>query len=354
MQPFVYTADPARVVFGAGTLARLPDEVAALGCSRAMVLSTPEQKGMAADVEGRLGAACAGAYNGARMHTPVEVTEDAIGRISAARADSLIAVGGGSTTGLGKAIALRTGLKLVAVPTTYAGSEMTPILGETADGVKTTQRTPKVLPQTVIYDTDLTLSLPPRLSATSGINALAHAAEALYAPDSNPIVALMAEEAIRALAGSLPRIVTHPGDREARTTTLYGAWLCGICLGRVAMSLHHKLCHVLGGAFDLPHADTHTVILPYALAYNAAAAPGAMAAIARSLGSADASAGVRDLSARLGAPGSLREIGMPEAGIERATELALNSAYANPRPLEADAIRLLLRRAYAGEPPGSL
>ena len=176
------------------------------------------------------------------------------------------------------------------IPTTYAGSEMTPILGETEAGAKKTQTTSKVLPEAVIYDVELTLSLPPRLSAASGMNAMAHAVEALYARDGNPVVSLMAEEGLRALAASLPTIVRDPSDVAAREGAQYGAWLCGMCLGAVGMALHHKLCHVLGGTFDLPHAETHAIVLPHAAAYNSAAAPEAMTRVARALGVAEAAA----------------------------------------------------------------
>jgi maleylacetate reductase len=263
---FTYVTQAARVVFGRGTLQRLPSEVAALGCNRALILTTPEQRASGEAIAALLGPAAAGIFAGARMHTPVEVTNEALLAAREAGADCVVAVGGGSTTGLGKAIALRTQLALLAVPTTYAGSEMTPILGETEHGRKTTQRTPKVLPRSVVYDVDLTLGLPVPLSVTSGMNAIAHAVEALYAQDRNPVTALMAAEGIRALGAALPRIVARPGDPAARADALYGAWLCGICLGTAGMALHHKLCHVLGGSFDLPHAPTHTVILPHALA----------------------------------------------------------------------------------------
>ena len=202
--------------------------------------------------------------------------------------------------GLGKAIALRTDLPQIVLPTTYAGSEMTPILGETKDGVKTTQRTPKVLPEVVIYDVDLTLGLPPAIAATSGMNAMAHAVEALYAKDRNPVISLMAEEGIRSLARALPGIAEDPQDREARSDALYGAWLCGTCLGAVGMALHHKLCHVLGGAFDLPHAETHTIVLPHAVAYNASAAPDAMDRVARALGAETPHKACSTLAGRLG------------------------------------------------------
>ncbi|MEN3351086.1 MAG: maleylacetate reductase, partial [Bradyrhizobium sp.] len=198
---------------------------------------------------------------------------------------------------------------------------------------------------------DLTLTLPAGLAATSGINAIAHAVEALYARDTNPVISLMAEEGIRALAGALPAIAAKPDDRAARSDALYGAWLCGVCLGAVGMALHHKLCHTVGALFDLPHAETHAVLLPHTIAYNAPAAPEAIGRAARALGAPDAADGLFDLSARLGAPRALAEIGMPEDGIARAAELATKNPYWNPRPIEADGIRALLTRAWSGARP---
>jgi len=351
MLSFVHQALPTRVIFGAGSLARLPDELRRLGLSRALVLSTPQQAASAQMLVSDLDGLAAGSFTGAVMHTPVEVTEAAMAVVGALGVDCVVAVGGGSTTGLGKAIALRTELPQIVVPTTYAGSEMTDILGETKAGAKTTQRAPAIQPEVVIYDVDLTLGLPPALSATSGMNAIAHAVEALYAVDGGPMVSLMAESAIAAFAKALPAILADPGDREAREQALYGAWLCGTCLGMVSMALHHKLCHTLGGTFDLPHAETHTSVLPHATAYNASAAPEAMARIARALDAPDAAQGLYDLAGQLGAPRSLRELGMPEAGIERAADLAVANPYRNPRPIERDAIRTLIARAWAGDPP---
>jgi maleylacetate reductase len=231
---------------------------------------------------------------------------------------------------------------------------MTPILGETKDGVKTTQRTIKVLPEVVIYDVDLTLGLPPDIAATSGINAIAHAVEALYAKDRNPVVSLMAEEGIAALARALPKIAHDPQDREARYDALYGAWLCGTCLGAVGMALHHKLCHALGGSFGLPHAETHAIVLPHAAAYNTPATPAAMARVARALGTTDdAARGLHDLAGRLRATRALRDIGMPADGIDEVVERTMADPYWNPRPLERAAIRDLLTRAWSGEPPRS-
>ena len=351
MQEFTYTANPGRVLFGDGKIAALAEEVARLGLSRVLVLSTPQQERQARGVADALGGLCAGLFAGAVMHTPVAVTEQALRVVRETGADGVVAFGGGSTIGLGKAIALRTDLPQIAVPTTYAGSEMTPILGETEGRRKVTQSTSKVLPEVVIYDVALTLSLPPMLSGTSGINAIAHAVEALYAQSRNPIISLIAAEGIGALARALPRIAETPGDVAARSDAQYGAWLCGTCLGAVGMALHHKLCHTLGGTFELPHAETHTIILPHALAYNAPAVPDAIKRLRHALGADDPATALYDLAGAVGAARALRDLGMPEGGIDRAVDLALANPYWNPRPLERDGIRNLLNRAWAGEPP---
>jgi maleylacetate reductase len=351
MQDFVYQSAPIRAVFGTGTLRQLPDELSRLGATRALVLATPRQKDLVASIREMIGDRFAGVFTGAVMHTPVEVTERAMETVNNVRADCLVAIGGGSTTGLGKAIALRTDLPQIVLPTSYAGSEMTPVIGQTSGGIKTTQSSPKILPEIVIYDVDLTMTMPPKLSATSGINAIAHAVEALYARDRNPVISLMAQESIRTLAHALPKICARPDDRAARTDALYGAWLSGICLGAVGMALHHKLCHALGGSFNLPHAETHTVILPHALAYNAPATPDAMTRIASALGVPDAALGLYDLARKLGTPASLREIGMPESGIDQAADLAVKNPYWNPRTIEREAIRELIARAWRGDAP---
>jgi maleylacetate reductase len=351
MHDFTYTANPSRVIFGPGALRHLAREIELLGAKRALVLSTPEQADAARRVAEALGDRAAGVFAQAVMHVPIETARAARDAARRLGADCAVAIGGGSTTGLGKAIALDSGLPILAIPTTYAGSEMTPIYGLTEGGVKKTGRDARVLPRTVIYDPELTLTLPLALTVTSAINAIAHAAEGLYAHDGNPIVGLMAEEGIRACAAALPRLAVDAGDLDARGDALYGAWLCGSVLGAVAMGLHHKLCHTLGGSFDLPHAEVHTVILPHALAYNSAQAGEAMARIARALGTRDAARGVFDLAARHGAPTSLRAIGMLADGLDRAADLAVTNQYPNPRPLERAALRALLQRAFDGEPP---
>jgi len=351
MQSFVYNALPGRVIFGSGTISTLKAEIERAGCKRALLLSTPEQGAELKKIAAAIGPLAAGIFAQATMHTPVDVTERAIQAVKDVNADCTVAFGGGSSTGLGKAIALRTDLTQIAIPTTYAGSEMTPIIGETEGGRKTTQRTLKVLPEIVIYDVDFTLTLPPRLTVTSGTNAIAHAVEALYAQDRNPVISMMAEQAIAALGRALSAIVANPQDRDARGEALYGAWLCGVCLGSVGMALHHKLCHVVGGSFNLPHADTHTVILPYAMAYNAKAAPEADKAVARALGGRDGTSALVELAKKLDSPHSLKSLGMKESDIDVAADYAVQNPYWNPRPIERAPIRALLADAWAGNPP---
>lgn len=354
MNSFIFSAHFPRVVFGAGSLQYLEREIDVLGAKRALVLSTPEQRGQAEEVAKRLGERAVGVYAKAVMHVPIEIARAAREEAKRLNADCAVAIGGGSTIGLGKAIALESSLPILAIPTTYAGSEMTPILGMTEDGIKKTLRDDRVLPKTVIYDAELTLTLPAKLSATSGMNAIAHSVEALYAQDANPIISLMAEEGIRVLAHALPKIVRDPQDITARSDGQYGAWLAGASLGTVGMALHHKLCHTLGGSFNLPHAETHTIVLPHAVAYNASAAEQAMVRITKALGlgaKVDAARGLYELVKSIGAPLALKDIGMQESDLDRAAEIATKNPYYNPRPIELGPIRKLLDDAYFGRRP---
>jgi alcohol dehydrogenase class IV len=343
MKSFVHQGSLSRIIFGVDSVQSIPEEIERLTAKRALVLCTAHQREQAEAIAETISSRVAGIFDGAEMHVPIEVARQARQAAGSLGADCAIAIGGGSTIGLGKAIALESGLPIIAVPTTYAGSEVTPIFGLTEGGVKKTGRDPKVLPRTVIYD--------PRLTVTSAMNAIAHAAEGLYAYDGNPVLDLMAEEGIRASAASLEPLAMNPADLEARSDALYGAWLCGTVLGSVAMGLHHKLCHTLGGTFNLPHAEVHTVILPHALAYNFDAAPAAMRRIARALGKADVPQAVHDLARKHGAPTSLREIGMTADGLDRAADLAVSNQYPNPRSLERTALRALLQRAFDGVSP---
>ena len=357
MRTFTYTPSSVRVVFGPGTVARIADEVQRLGAARVLLLSGPAVGRAAQAIRGALGPLLTAEFGGAAMHTPVEVTEEARRVLDDHAVDCLVAAGGGSTTGLAKALAVRTGLPQLVLPTTYAGSEMTALLGETANGVKTTRTLPSILPDTVIYDVDFTLSLPVGLSVCSAVNAVAHAIEALYSPQANPVTDGMALEAIGRIARALPRIAAEPGDMGVRTELLQAAWLAGICLGTVSMGLHHKLCHALGGALGLPHAQTHAVILPQAMAYNAVAVPETMerivAALGTPLGRAGAPAGIFDLIGQAGGPTSLRELGMSEDDIAPVARQAATTPYPNPREVTAEGAEEVLRRAWQGMRPMS-
>lgn len=314
------------VVFGTGTLDRLPDEVRRLGGERVLLVTDPGLAAAGERVRELLGPLLAGTFDGAAMHTPVEVTERALAELT--DADCLVSLGGGSATGLAKALSVRTGLPHIAVPTTYAGSEVTPVLGETAGAQKTTRSEPKIRPEAVLYDVDLTLTLPVPISVTSGVNAMAHAVEALYSPDADPVIDQFAVRALTLLNHALPLIAADPADRDARNDALLGAWFAGVCLGSARMGPHHKLAHLLGGT-GLPHSETHTVLLPHVMAYQNA--PEAMRKIAGALRVEDAPAGMYDLIERLGGPLSLRELGMAAEDLPD-DEPILRAAFDGKRP----------------------
>ncbi len=342
---FAYTASPARIVFGAGSRAQLASEVGTLGIARALVFSSPGPASAAGEVASAITGATT--YPRAVVHVPVAVAEAARAHAAKLDCDGYIAYGGGSAIGLAKALAVATGHPIIAMPTTYSGSEATPVYGLTEAGVKRTARDARVQPRVVIYDPELYAQLPAKIAGPSVINAIAHAVEALYAADGNPAIDALAESAVRSLAAAAPRL--H--DAESREAAVAGAWLAGTCLASVAMALHHKLCHALGGAFDLPHAETHAIVLPYALAYNAPSVPRAMAALGRALDTTDPAGALFELRASLGAPGSLAELGVPHDGLATIVDLTLNTPYQNPRPLERAPLSALLEAAFVGRRP---
>jgi maleylacetate reductase len=351
VQSFTYNALPSRVVFGVNALDRLTEEIERMGGRRALILCSARRRAEGEAIATRLGPLSAGLFGGALMHVPMEVVDEARAYARRIKADCIVAFGGGSTIGLGKGIALEYDCSVLAIPTTYAGSEMTPIYGITVGGLKKTGTESRVLPKSVVYDPLLSVGLPVGTSVTSGINAIAHAAEGLYAKDCNTITMLMAEEGIRAFVESLPLLYRDPKNITARSNALYGAWLCGSVLGQGGMSLHHKLCHVLGGSFGLPHSDTHAVILPHALAYNYSYALLAMQRMARVMRNQPPPAFLHALALETGAPTSLRQLGLLQGDIERVADLAMANPYWNPRPLERRAITGLLQRAFEGLPP---
>ena len=342
-----------RVRFGAGMRHALADEMERLGTQRALLLSTAHQADVIHEISSSLGGRAAGLYPNAKMHTPVAVTEDAERKLREIEADCVIAIGGGSTTGLAKALALRTSLPQIIVPTTYAGSEATPILGQTENGMKTTMTEPRLLPDVVLYDPELVVTLPVALSVASGLNAMAHAVEALYAEARTQEVIDVAVSGLKAFSTGLPRVVETPSDLAAREETLRGAWSCGAVLGKVGMALHHKLCHTLGGSFDLPHAETHAIILPHAIHHNASAAATELEPITDILGGEAPGPAMWDFAKSLGAPLALKDLGVREDDLDTAADLAVTKPYWNPRPVTREDIRALLQDAWSGTRPGT-
>jgi len=357
VREFVHEAPASRVVFGLGSRGVVGDEVHRLGLSRVLVIHGRHEAAYADEILAALGPRGVGRFDDVAMHVPVATAQAVVALAERSGADGLIAVGGGSAIGAAKAVARQTGLPIIAVPTTYAGSEMTPIWGLTDGGRKTTGRDPRVQPRTVIYDPEVTLSLPVDVSAASGMNALAHLVEALYAPAVSPLLVITAQEGIRALAAGLPAVVADPEDGIARSDALYGAWLAGWTLGVTVMGVHHKICHVLGGTWNLPHAATHSAVLPYATDFNAPAAPEAMEHIVRALASSGrladtAAGGLWDLARDLGAPTSLAALGLPEEAVGTAARLVVDARPTNPREVDELGIRGLLAEALAGNRPG--
>jgi maleylacetate reductase len=351
VKDFVHELVTGRVVFGAGSIAQVADEVRRLGSSRVLIIGGGHEKAYIDRIVSDLGQLVAGRIEEVVQHVPVEVARTAIGLSDRLDADLLLPVGGGSSIGLAKAIARERGLPILAVPTTYAGSEMSPIWGLTEGHRKITGRDPRVQPRVVVYDPNTTLSMPQHLTATSGMNALAHAVEARYAPDVSPLVALAAEQSVQAFAWALPALAVSPQDSAARSDALYGAFLAGVSLGNAAMGIHHKICHVLGGAYNLPHGDIHSAVLPYAIAFNRHDAPEAMSRIAAALRSEDAAAGSWQLAHTIGAPTDLISTGFDPHQIDAVAEVVATATFHNPRRVTIEGVRDLLTAACAGSKP---
>jgi maleylacetate reductase len=350
MRSFTYETLPGRVVFGVGIISQLADEIDRLQKHRAMLIVSGSAARLISMLTKQSGERLAGVFSEVAQHVPTSLVEKALAVANELHTDCIVTVGGGSAIGLGKALALKVDVPIIAIPTTFSGSEMTPVYGTTSAGRKQTGRDMRVLPRTVLYDPELVYSMPPSLAAVSGMNALAHCAEALYSPHASPITSLMAEEGSRALAQGLPGIVKNPDNHEYYEIALYGAYLAGAAFGVAGAGLHHRICHVLGGSFGLPHAETHAAMLPYVIWYNSQAAPEAMARLARALEVEDVVKGSFDLAARLRTPRSLAELGMAEDNLEEAARQVLQSPVWNPRPvLPADLLHLL-QAAYQGLP----
>ncbi|HWC68919.1 MAG TPA: maleylacetate reductase [Acidimicrobiales bacterium] len=350
---FTYDALPGRVVFGPGRRREIADEVDRVGAARVVLVADAQAKPTGDELAATLGSRVARRWDEVAQHVPVDLAERARSAATEAGADGVVCIGGGSSTGLAKALALSHEIPIVAVPTTYAGSEMTPIYGLTGGRHKQTGRDLRVLPKVVVYDPELTLGLPPSVTGPSACNALAHCVEALYASGANPVTSAMALEGVRAIHRALPTVMATPDDLAARSELLYGAYLAGVSLGTTSTGLHHKLCHVLGGMFGLVHADTHSVVLPHAVAFNAPALPDEMRRLATALGAnpGDAAGALWDLAVASRVPTSLAELGLTEDDLAPAAERAAGEITDNPVPVDAAGLVGILRRAYAGARP---
>lgn len=344
---FVYESLPSRVVFGAGSSrTRLADEVAALGLSRVMLIAAEAETALAEQLSASFADRIVVRFTNVRPHVPDTIAAEAREVAAANDVDGLVSIGGGSTTGTAKIVALTTGLPILAVPTTYAGSEMTPVWGMTTAARKETGIDRRVLPRTVVYDPELVATLPTGLAVASGLNAMAHCVEAYWTPKSNPLIATIATEGVRALGEGL-RGVTSENAEHARERLLYGAFLAGSSFAAAGSGLHHKICHALGGAFDLPHAETHAVVLPHVLAFNEPAVPDAAAAMANALAGESASAGLAALYAEIGAPKTLAQLGLTREQLAEAINIvAAKLPIENPRPVDRDAVAQILTAAF--------
>ena len=351
---FVHDTLPQRVCFGsAQASAFLKTEIEALGASRVMVIASQRDTRLVDALVQDLPVALR--HDEVVMHVPVEVAGRARSAADRAGADAVVSIGGGSATGLAKAVAMTSGLPVIAVPTTYAGSEATPVWGLTEGSAKTTGTDPRVLPKVIIYDPELTLSLPLDLSVASGLNALAHSVDAMWAPKADPVSSALAAEGIRALGSGLARLATSPSDLSGREETLYASYLSAVAFASAGSALHHKICHVLGGKYNLPHAQTHATVLPYVLALNGPAAPAAEARIAAAFGTSSALEGLQRLRASVGAPRALSDYGFTPGDVPAAATAILPAVPpSNPRPVTQDDLEALLRAACSGTDPAAL
>jgi alcohol dehydrogenase class IV len=342
---------PARVIFGAGTRAELRARLEQLGVTRPLLVTTAAGEARYRGVLAPLDELRPVGFFGAEPHCPEAVVERCRSTYRAARCDGVVAIGGGSTLGLGKILAAEEGARFVALPTTYSGSEMTPLFGRKIGREKRVARDPRCRPQLVIYDTDLTASLPPRVALATGMNSVAHAVEALYPQNPNPLADALAEQALGAHRHGLAAIARKAPSVADLRAAQYGGFLGGLLVAMCGIALHHRLCHVLGGLFDLPHSETNSAVLPHAVAYNLPAIPAARAVIERVFEHDNAAFALYDFVTEIGAPRSLRELGMPEEGIEAAVTTMLAHPGFNPRPLERAGIERLVRAAFFGTRP---
>lgn len=347
---FTHRTLAQRLVFASGESPKaVATEVDALGASKVMLIVSRREQASIESIAREIPMVLQ--HTEVVMHVPTEVAQRAREAAVAAGADIVVSVGGGSTTGLAKAVAMTTGLPIVAVPTTYAGSEATNVWGLTENGVKTTGVDDRVLPASIVYDAELLTTLSGEITVASGLNALAHGVDSMWGPRADPIDRASAQEGIRALAQALPIVAGDSNSLDGIEQTLYGAYLASVAFASAGSGMHHKICHVLGGMFDLPHAQTHAVVLPYVLAFNAPSAPEAEKRISDAFGTATANGGLAHLRKTVNAPTALRDFGMPKDGIARAVMPIMKAIPENnPTPVTEENLTTLLTAAFAGEP----
>ncbi|GAA0948941.1 maleylacetate reductase [Pseudonocardia zijingensis] len=359
----VYNATPDRVVFGPGSVSLLPAEVDRLGVHAPLVVTTPGRVEMGKEVAAGLGDRCAGILPEAASQVPIELARR--GREVAAEmgADCLVAVGGGAATGLCKGIAYESGLPIIAVPTTYSGSEMTGYCGMTIDGVKRMHESPAMLASVVIYDAELSCGLPPAVTASSAMNALAHCIDAAYLPSISPLLRPAAVEGARVVTSALPAVLADPDDLGARNELLYGAYLAGAALTG-GFALQHAVAHMLGGSFGVEHGVAHAVVLPYVTAHLVERAPEAMGRVADAVGTSDLAGHIWDVAVAAGLPVRLSDVGVGDEHMDTAVRIAsdgesydvntsLDAGLDNPAPVTAEVVRAILSAAAAGGRPGA-
>lgn len=349
MLDFVYSSPPARVLLGSGRARDIADELDRLGIKRVLLACTRGGGTRYEKIISNLGSRCARVFAQAEPHCPEPIAKAAVEAFDESAADGVLTVGGGSTIGLGKFIAVQRNAPFLCIPTTLSGSEMTSLYGVKIGQEKRTSTDTAARPRTVIYDPDLTETLPNHETATTGMNCLAHCVEALYPASPNPVARLLALEGIRNLAVSLPAVI-EKNDTDSRARALYAGFLGGTLVSLVGIGLHHKICHVLGGHFGVPHGESNSIILPHVVAFNTPQMPDIAADIANALGSTDAADGIFALAARIGAPSSLRDLGLPRADLDAVAQEVVAKGSHNPRPITLDNIRELLIDAWEGRP----
>ena len=357
MKSYTHLAMPGRVIHGAGRISELPEEAAALGAKRIMFCCTKSRLPEVENIAASLGERFAGICDKAKIFVPLAAVELGREQARATEADCLVSFGGGTAVGLAKAIALEQGQPIISIVTTYSGSETTALQGIIGhNGARTNYRDMRMLPRSLIYDPELTLDVPLGVSVASGFNSISHAVSSYLGKDANPVANMYSEHGIRTMSAALVQLAENPRDIDARSNAMHGAWLCGMTLMSSGTTIHHKIAHVLGGGFGLPHGSTHAIVLPHSTSYNRQMAPDAMAGIGRAFNVSpeDAPQALFDLLGKSGAAEGLRDLGLSEDVLEDATDRIMTDRYFNLRDYDRSAIRALLQDAWEGRPPSGV